>query len=79
MYYSYTTLLPLPLPTSTIISHHGFAVVVLHTNIQQHALHAAQPIAAGEIISLFNAKETVTRPSYLTVQVGIDKHITLMP
>jgi hypothetical protein len=64
---------------STIISHHGFAMVVLHTNINQHALHAAQPIAEGEVISFFNAKETFTRPSYLTVQIGVNQHITLMP
>jgi hypothetical protein len=66
-------------PTATIISQHGFAVVVFHTDIQQHALHATQYIAAGEVISFFNAKETFTRPSYLTVQVGVQQHITLMP
>lgn len=66
-------------PQYTIVSRHGFANVVFHHNIEQHALHAVQPIAAGEVISFFNAKETFTRPSYLTVQIGIDTHITLMP
>ncbi|MFC4233390.1 SET domain-containing protein-lysine N-methyltransferase [Parasediminibacterium paludis] len=66
-------------PTSIIISHHGFAMVVLNTTTQQHALHAAQPIAEGEVISFFNAKETLTRPNYLTIQIGMQQHITLMP
>ena len=54
-------------------------VGLFHHHIQQHALHAAQPIATGEVIGFFNAKENFARPSYLTVQIGIKKHITLMP
>jgi hypothetical protein len=62
-----------------IISHHAFADVLLHTDTNQKSLNATKQIAEGEFVSNFIAKETFTRPTYLTVQVGIDKHITLMP
>jgi SET domain len=62
-----------------IISHHAFADVLLNTDTNQKSLNATKPIAVGEVISFFNAKETFTRPTYLTVQVGFNKHITLMP
>lgn len=62
-----------------IISHHAFADVLLNKDNNQKSLNATTTIAIGEVISFFNAKETFMSPSYLTVQVGINKHITLMP
>lgn len=43
---------------------------------QLHALCAFQP---GDVIAEFSAREVLTAASYLTVQVGIDKHILLSP
>jgi hypothetical protein len=62
-----------------IISHHAFADVLLHTDTNQKSLNATKQIAEGEVVSNFIAKETFTKPTYLTVQVGVDTHITLMP
>ena len=61
------------------ISQHGFANVLLNIDTNQKSLNAEKIIEAGEVISFFNANETFTHPTYLTVQVGINKHITLMP
>ncbi len=64
---------------SQVISQHIFADVLLNTENNQKSLNATKAIVAGEVISFFNAKETFNRPTYLTVQVGVNKHITLMP
>ena len=61
------------------ISQHGFANVILNIDNNQKSLNAEKIIEAGEVISFFNANQTFTYPTYLTVQVGINKHITLMP
>ncbi|MBC7720759.1 MAG: SET domain-containing protein-lysine N-methyltransferase [Pedobacter sp.] len=61
------------------ISQHGFANVLLNIDTNQKSLNAEKIIEAGEVISFFNANETFTHPTYLTVQVGTNKHITLMP
>ena len=61
------------------ISQHGFANVLLNVNTNQKSLIAEKNIEVGEVISFFNANETFTHPTYLTVQVGTNKHITLMP
>ncbi len=65
--------------TYQTISQHGFANVILNIDTNQKSLNAQKIIEAGEVISFFNANETFTYPTYLTVQVGINKHITLMP
>jgi hypothetical protein len=62
-----------------IISQHGFANVLINTQTQQKSLNAVVPIAANDVISFFNAHDTFSSPTYLTVQVGIKQHITLMP
>ena len=62
-----------------LLSQHGFANVVLNTSTNQKSLNAVRVIEAAELISFFNAKETYKLPTYLTVQTGINQHITLMP
>lgn len=61
------------------ISQPSFANVLSNTDTNQKSLNATVPIKLGEVISFFNPKETLYYPTYLTVQIGINKHITLMP
>ena len=61
------------------VSQHGFANVLFNISTNQKSLNAERIIEAGEVISFFSANETFTYPTYLTVQIGTNKHITLMP
>jgi len=62
-----------------VISDHGFARVILNEVSGQKSLIATKKFKPGELISLFHAGTTSSRPTYLTVQVGDKKHITLQP
>jgi len=66
-------------PKTQIISEHGLANVLLNNLSHQKSLNAAVAFAPGDIICKFGAGETLPYPTYLTVQVDIDKHITLVP
>lgn len=54
-------------------------VVVLQNDNNENALHALVSINEGEIISKFNAGITQSFATYLTVQIGVNTHITLQP
>lgn len=45
----------------------------------QNALFASRSFGAGELISDFSAGSISKDPTYLTVQIGVGKHITLQP
>jgi hypothetical protein len=45
----------------------------------QHFLSASKTFKIGEVVCSFNAKSVSDTPTYLTVQVSNDKHITLYP
>jgi hypothetical protein len=62
-----------------LISNHQFAKVMLNKSTGQKALHAAKQFYPGEVICQFSAGSISAIPTYLTVQVADDKHITLMP
>ncbi len=66
-------------PVLTLISDHDFVRVVRHDSNGQKALHAVHAFQPGDVICRFGAGKTLRRPTYLTVQVGERKHITLMP
>lgn len=66
-------------PSFEVISRHAFGDVMLNTSINQKCLTATKAILAGEIISKFHAGITQSYATYLTVQTGVDKHITLNP
>ena len=55
------------------------AEVWLHIETGEHSLHAARSFEANQIITAFSAAATLTHPTYLTVQTGINQHITLNP
>jgi hypothetical protein len=62
-----------------VISQHTVAEVRLNNNTQQHALHALIHLNPGDKIADFSAGELLASPTYLTVQVAINKHVTLVP
>jgi hypothetical protein len=62
-----------------LISNHIFAKVMLNKSTGQKALHAATSFYPGQVICDFSAGTISASPTYLTVQTGVDKHITLMP
>ena len=61
------------------ISQHGFAEVRHHLTSEQNALFVLRPFSEGELISDFSAGTISAEPTYLTVQIGDEKHITLVP
>jgi hypothetical protein len=66
-------------PEKTLVSDHRFASVLQDNATHQKALHANVSFAPGDVICTFKAGVTQSFPTYLTVQTGVDKHITLMP
>jgi hypothetical protein len=67
------------LSSTLIVSTHSFAEVIENTTTKQKSLHAVIPIKKGDVIIQFSAGQEFTTPNYLTVQTGVNKHITLVP
>lgn len=61
------------------ISKHKIADVWLNTDTNHHSLHACARFSTNEVITDFFAGSTQMYPTYLTIQTGIHKHITLEP
>ena len=66
-------------PAYRTISNHEFAEVRQKISNEQNALFALQSFQPGEVIADFSAGTIAAEPTYLTVQVGVGKHITLQP
>jgi hypothetical protein len=66
-------------PSYKIISTHGFAEIVENIFLRQRSLHAITSFNAGDIICSFEAKDFLTQPTYLTIQIKNGQHITLQP
>lgn len=66
-------------PVYRLISDHTFAVVRQNILNDQKAFFAQRKYQPGEVLTTFSAGETLSKPSYLTVQVGINQHIMLEP
>jgi hypothetical protein len=66
-------------PAIQVISQHIFAEVVKNESTGQKSLLATVSFQPGDVITTFNAGVIQTYPTYLTVQTGIGRHITLMP
>lgn len=62
-----------------IISTHTFANVVLDINTKQQMLVATHFFNENDVLTNFEAAEILAEPNYLTVQIGTDRHITLLP
>jgi hypothetical protein len=61
------------------ISNHIIAEVRQKLSNNQNALFALRAYQPGELIAHFSAGSISAEPTYLTVQVGEQKHITLQP
>ena len=66
-------------PAYRTISYHVIAERRQKLSNDQNALFASQSFQPGEVIAEFSAGTIAAEPTYLTVQVGIGKHITLQP
>lgn len=62
-----------------VISNHGFAEISQNNQTNQKSLHATIPFKKGDVLRTFSAGEICKVPNYLTVQTGVDRHITLVP
>ena len=66
-------------PASQVISRHKFAEVIQNSSSGQKSLHATASFNPGDVICPFTAGVTQDYATYLTVQTGVNTHITLMP
>lgn len=66
-------------PAYRVISNHQFAERRQNISNDQNALFALRSYQPGEVIADFSAGTISAEPTYLTVQVGNRKHITLQP
>jgi hypothetical protein len=61
------------------VSRHGFAEVKRNSTNDQQGLFSLRHVQPGEELADFSAGVISAAPTYLTVQVGVGKHITLEP
>ncbi len=66
-------------PSTQVISNHIVANVLLNNQTNQKALFAAVAFQAGDVITKFAANKIQKYATYLTVQTGNNRHITLKP
>lgn len=66
-------------PAYRMLSRHGFADIMLNSHTGEKSLHASVFFDAGDRICAFEADKILSQPTYLTVQTGENKHITLSP
>ncbi len=65
--------------TYRTISDHQFAVVRQNLLNNQKAFFATRKYNSGDKVADFSAGDILATPTYLTVQVGLDRHIMLQP
>jgi SET domain len=65
--------------TKAVVSNHVFATRYQDIDNQQNSLHSTKSFKKDEVICGFEAGITQNYATYLTVQVDVDKHITLQP
>ena len=63
----------------SLVSNHVFAEVWINATTGQQSLHATKNFMPGDIICSFDASGVFDTATYLTVQTGENKHITLLP
>ncbi|MES2003764.1 MAG: SET domain-containing protein-lysine N-methyltransferase [Bacteroidota bacterium] len=62
-----------------MVSKHGFADIMQNEMTGERSLHAASFFDTGDTICEFSADKILDIATYLTVQTGEQKHITLLP
>jgi hypothetical protein len=63
----------------SLIANHEIAEVRQQLTHKQKGLFSRLPFGPDEVITEFGAATTSAGPSYLTIQTGVKKHITLLP
>ncbi len=63
----------------TMLSKHGFADIMQNSVTGEKSLHATAFFDKEETICCFAADQVLELPTYLTVQTGENRHITLDP
>jgi hypothetical protein len=66
-------------PQYRVLNEDSFAAVRQNTQNGQKSLHAAVSFKAGDTIHSFSAGAVLHVPTYLTVQIATERHITLQP
>lgn len=66
-------------PAYRIISNHGIAEMRRKLSNGQNALFSLRTYQPGDVIANFTAGTISAEPTYLTIQLGIRKHITFDP
>jgi hypothetical protein len=66
-------------PAYRIISNHGIAEMRRKLSNGQNALFTLRTYQPGDVIANFTAGTISAEPTYLTIQLGIRKHITFDP
>lgn len=69
----------LPSKNYAVVEHYDAFDVMQNQLNNEKSLHSLQPFKVGDVLSLFNAAAVLNQPTYLTVQVDVDKHILLIP
>ena len=57
----------------------NFAEILQNNVTKQNSLHVIKSFKTRDVISKFSAATVAEIPTYLTVQTGVDEHITLQP
>ncbi len=66
-------------PAYRMISNHGIAEMRRNLSNGQNALFSLRSYQPGDVIANFSAGTISAEPTYLTIQLGIRKHITFDP
>jgi hypothetical protein len=66
-------------PAYRTISNHGIAEMRRKLSNGQNALFTLRSYQPGDVIANFTAGTISAEPTYLTIQLGIRKHITFDP
>lgn len=69
----------MPNQSSIDTINNSFVRILFKENIQQYGLFALKDFNEGDEICLFSAKDHFTQPNYLTIQVSVQHHISLLP
>lgn len=62
-----------------LLSRHGKIDLVVDSKTGKKALLSAAFFPAGHVITKFNIKEIIIKPTYLTVQLDEDRHMLMDP
>lgn len=62
-----------------VVQRFAFAEILRNTTTGQQQLSSLQSYQPGDVLCSFHAGEVTSTPTYLTVQIDVDRHITLRP